>query len=112
MLQITKRSTLLIVVPQEPVTLPHAITLMQDLEATLATPRIRTLVLNLAEVKEADGAGLGVLVKTSTAARAAGQEFYLYQPSEEVLKALKEEEIDGFFPILDYEEDLLAHIPD
>jgi anti-anti-sigma factor len=112
MLQTTKRSSLLIIAPQEPVTLPHAVTLLQDMEQVLTTPRIRTLVLNMAEVKEADGAGLGVLVKTSTSARAAGQEFYLYQPSEEVLKALRDQEIDGFFPILEYEEDLLAHIPD
>jgi len=112
MLQTTKRSTLLIITPQTPMTLPHALTLLQDMEAILAMPGIRDLVLDLAETREVDGTGLGVIVKIATSARGSGQGFYLYRPSNEVFNALQELEIDGFFPILEYEEDLLTHIPD
>ena len=112
MLQTTKRSTLLIITPQTPMTLPHALTLLQDMEKILAMPGIRDLALDMSETKEADGTGLGVIVKIATSAKGNGQNFYLYRPSDEVLNTLKELEIDGFFPILEYEEDLLAHIPD
>jgi len=112
MLQTTKRSTLLIITPQTPMTLPHALTLLQDMEEILQKPGIRDLVLDVGAVREADGTGLGVTVKIATNARANGQNFYLYRPSQELLKILQELEIDGFFPILEYEEDLLAHIPD
>ncbi|MDR2727475.1 MAG: STAS domain-containing protein [Deltaproteobacteria bacterium] len=112
MLQTIKRSTLLIVTPQTPMTLPHALTLLRDMEECLSMPGIRDLALDLAEVKEADGTGLGVIVKMATNARASGQGFYLYRPSKEALTALNDMEVHGFFPILEYEEDLLAHVPD
>ena len=112
MLQTTRHSTLLIIKALTPMTLPHAITLLQDMEESLATPGVRDLVLDMAEVTEVDGSGLGVMVRAITEARSSGQGFYLYRPSEEALKALHEFEINGFFPILELEEDLLAHMPD
>ena len=112
MLQTTKHSTILIVAPQTPMTLPYSVTLQQDMEDSLSTPDVRDIVLDLAGVKEVDGSGIGVMVSTITKARSSGQGFYLYRPSPEALKALQEFEVHGFFPILDHEEDLLAHIPD
>ena len=112
MLQTTRHSTLLIVAPQAPMTLPHAIPLLQDMEDSLSKSDVRDLVIDLAGVRELDGSGLGVMVKAITKARSSGQGFYLYRPSKEAIKALQEFEVYGFFPILDHEEDLLAHIPD
>ena len=110
MIQSIKRSSLLILTPQTPLTRPYATTLMRDLEACLEMPGIRNFVLDLAEVRETDGTGLGTIVKIATEARAGGRGFYLYRPSEEALKGLRERDLDGFFPTLEYEADLLAHL--
>ncbi len=93
-------------------TRPHAVALMDDLEAILQRPDLRDLVLDLAQVEAVDGSGLGAVVRAATQARAAGQTVYLYRPSAIVLQTLRELDIQGFFPMLDYEEDLLAHLPD
>ena len=112
MLQTTVHATMAVVAPQSPMTLPYALELLHELEDKLQTPGIRDVVLDLAQVKEVDGSGLGAVVKVATGARAGGQGFYLYRPSKEVSKALQSLEISGFFPMLEYEEDLLAHLPD
>ena len=112
MIQTTKRSTLLIISPQEPMTLPYATAMLQAMGECMKMPGIRKLVLDLSEVREADGSGLGIIVKMATEARASGRDFYLYRPSKESLKALQDTELHGFFPLLEYEADLLAHIPD
>ena len=112
MLQTTTHGQLLVAVPQKPMTRPYAVELLGALEAMLALPGVRKFVLDLESVNEVDGSGLGAVVKTATNSRAAGQELYLYRPSHVVTEALQELEISGFFPMLDYEEDLLAHMPD
>ncbi len=112
MLHTTLHKTLLVAIPQQPLTRPHAVALLLALEETLQWPGIRDFVLDLAAVEEVDGSGLGAVVKAATEARAAGQTVYLYRPSPTVLGALHDLEIQGFFPMLEYEEDLLAHMPD
>lgn len=112
MLNTSTHSTLVVIEPNVPMTLPNAVELLQRMEAKLHEPGIRDLVLDLQDVVDIDGAGLGAVVKTATDARANGKGFYLYRPSPSVLSALEEHEILGFFPLLEHEEDLLAHLPD
>ena len=112
MVQIVKSSTFLIITPQASMTVPNAVTMWRHMEKCLLASDVRDFALDLAETREVDGAGLGIIVKMTTAAKASGRSLYLYRPSKQVLKALHELEIHGFFPILEYEEDLLAHIPD
>ena len=112
MVHLTWHKTLLLAEPQCPLTRPYAVEFSVALGDALQRPGARDFVLDMAGVKAVDGSGLGVVVRSATAARAAGQNFYLYRPSSEVLKALRGLEIQGFFPILEYEEDLLAHMPD
>ena len=112
MLHLTWHKTLVVAEPQCPLTRPYAVEFITAMSDALQRPGARDFVLDISGVKEVDGSGLGVVVRAATAARAAGQNFFLYRPSPEVLKALREIEIQGFFPILEYEEDLLAHMPD
>jgi len=112
MLKTTRHGHLLVAEPQTPMTLPHAVAILKALEEALRTQSVRDIVLDLGSVEEVDGSGLGAVVKVSTSCRAAGQTLYLYRPSPSVAQALIDLDICGFFPMLDYEEDLLAHLPD
>ena len=74
--------------------------------------KAKDIVLNLALVEEVDSSGLGVLVAVSTLARSYGKRLVLYHTTEKVDEALKQAAIDGFFPLLEEDEDLLAVMPD
>jgi len=93
-------------------TLPNAVSLRQELEKTAKREKAKDIVLNLALVENVDSSGLGVLVAVSTVARSFGKRLVLYQVPEKVLEALKQASLDGFFPLLEEDEDLLLVMPD
>jgi len=93
-------------------TLPNAVSLRQELEKTAKREKAKDIVLNLALVENVDNSGLGALVAASTIARSFGKRLVLYQIPENVLEALRQASIDGFFPLLEEDEDLLLMMPD
>ena len=93
-------------------TLPEAVSLRGDLEQIVMREKVKDIILNLALVEEVDNSGLGVLVAVSTLARSYGKRLILYQATEKMNEALKQAAIDGFFPLLEDDEDLLAVMPD
>ena len=93
-------------------TLPAAVSLRQELEQIVAKEKAKDIVLDLALVESVDNSGLGALVAVSTCARSYGKRIVLYQTAGKVGEALKQAAIDGFFPLLEDDEDLLAVMPD
>jgi len=93
-------------------TLPAAVSLRQDMEQIVRQEKAKDLILDLGMVEEVDNSGLGVLVAVSTYARSYGKRLILCQLNEKMHKALKHAAIDGFFPLLEDDEDLLAVMPD
>jgi anti-sigma B factor antagonist len=93
-------------------TLPEAVNLRKELEKIVTREKVKDIVLNLALVEKVDNSGLGVLVAVSTFARAYGKRLVLCQAAENVSEALKHAALDGFFPLLEDDEALLAVMPD
>jgi anti-sigma B factor antagonist len=93
-------------------TLPEAVSLRKELERIVTREKVKDIILDLRMVEEVDSSGLGVLVAMSTLARSHGKRIVLYQSPEIVLEALKQSSIDGFFPLLEDDADLLAVMPD
>jgi anti-sigma B factor antagonist len=93
-------------------TLPNAVSLRQELEKIAKREKGKDIVLHLALVENVDNSGLGVLGATTTAARSPGKRLVWYQAPEKVLEALKQASLDGFFPLLEEDEDLLLVMPD
>ena len=93
-------------------TLPTAVSLRHDLEQVVTQEKVKDIVLDLALVLEVDSSGLGALVAASSFARTYGKRFILYHTEGQVNEALREVAIDGFFPLLEDDEDLLAVMPD
>ena len=93
-------------------TLPEAVSLRHELETIVVQEKAKDIIFDLALVNEVDTSGLGVLVAVSTCARSYGKRFILCRATEEVQTALKHAAIDGFFPLLEDDEDLLAMMPD
>ena len=93
-------------------TLPEAVDLRHELEEVITLEKAKDIILDLALVDEVDTSGLGVLVAVSTCARSYGKRLILCRATEEVHEALKHTAIDGFFPLLEDDEDLLAMMPD
>jgi anti-anti-sigma factor len=112
MFALSRHANMLIMEPQIPMTLPNAVGLLLDMEEHMRNAGVRYLVLNLEHVEEIDSAGVGVIVKETTQALAAGQKLFLYRPSPPALEALQNSEVSGFFPLLEYEEDLLVRMTD
>jgi anti-sigma B factor antagonist len=112
MFALTRHANMLIMEPQVPLTLPNAVNLLLHAQNHMRKAGVRYLVLNLEHVAEIDGAGVGVIVKATTEALAAGQRLFLYRPSPAAVEALQHSQVSGFFPLLEYEEDLLARMAD
>ena len=93
-------------------TLAEAVNLRHELEEIVAQEKAKDIILDLALVNEVDTSGLGVLVAVSAFARSYGKRLILCHATEEVNAALKHAAIDGFFPLLEEDEDLLAMMPD
>ena len=93
-------------------TLPVAVDLRHELEEAVTLEKVKDIILDLTLVEEVDTSGLGVLVAVSTCARSYGKRLILCHATEEVHEALKHAAIDGFFPLLEDDEDLLAMMPD
>ena len=93
-------------------TLPEAVDLRHQLEEIVTGERAKDIIFDLALVNDVDTSGLGVLVAVSTHARAHGKRLILCRATEEVNEALKHAALDGFFPLLEEDEDLLAMMPD
>ena len=93
-------------------TLPAAVSLRYDLEQIVTQERVKDIILDLALLEEVDNSGLGALVAVSTFARSYGKRLVLYQTAGRVSEALQQAAIDGFFPLLEDDEDLLAVMPD
>jgi anti-sigma B factor antagonist len=93
-------------------TLPEAVDLRRELEKIVMREKVKDIILNLALVENVDNSGLGVLVAVSCVARSCGKRLILCQSAEKVTAALKQAALDGFFPLLEDDEDLLAVMPD
>jgi anti-anti-sigma factor len=93
-------------------TLPEAVNLRHELETIVVQEKAKDIIFDLALVNEVDTSGLGVLVAVSTCARSYGKRLILCHATEEVNDALKHAALDGFFPLLEDDEDLLAMMPD
>ena len=93
-------------------TLPVAVSLRHDLQQIVTQEKAKDIVLDLALVEAVDNSGLGALVAVSTHARSFGKRLVLYQTAGRVSEALQQAAIDGFFPLLEDDEDLLAVMPD
>jgi len=93
-------------------TLPAAVSLRYELEQVVTQERVKDIILDLALVEEVDNSGLGALVAVSTFARSYGKRLILYNTAGKVREALKQAAVDGFFPLLEDDEDLLAVMPD
>jgi len=93
-------------------TLPEAVNLRRELEKIVMREKVKDILLNLAMVEEVDNSGLGVLVAVSSVARSHGKRLVLCQAAEKVTAALRQASLDGFFPLLEDDEDLLAVMPD
>lgn len=87
-------------------TLPHAVALRQQLEATLKKSKPKDVVLDLAGVQSIDNSGLGALVGASTQGRSWGKRLMLYNIMPLVAQKLHDAEIAGFFPVLEDESDV------
>jgi anti-anti-sigma factor len=95
-----------------PLTLPHAVSLREELTQIMKQEKAKDIIFDLAMTSEVDNSGLGVLVAASTLAHTCGKRLVLCRPTEEVTEALKQASIAGFFPLLEDDEDLLAIMPD
>jgi len=93
-------------------TLPEAVNLRRELEKIVMREKVKDILLNLALVENVDNSGLGVLVAVSTCARSYGKRLLLCHVPDNVNEALKQAAINGFFPLLEDDEDLLAVMPD
>ncbi|MDE5831938.1 MAG: STAS domain-containing protein [Desulfovibrio sp.] len=76
------------------------------------TPKITHLVLDLAEVRQMDKAGLGALVSLNTSMQRYGRKLVLLHPSPYFQGLLLEAEIEGFFPVCESLEELKGFIPE
>jgi anti-sigma B factor antagonist len=93
-------------------TLPEAVNLRHDLEQIVTQEKAKDIVLDLALTDEVDNSGLGVLVAVSTFARSHGKRLILCRTTKKVNAALEQAAINGFFPTLEEDEDLLVMMPD
>ena len=94
-------------------TLSTAVSLRHELEQiVMREKKARDIILNLSMVEDVDNSGLGVLVAVSAFARSHGKRFILCQLTASIHEALKHAAIDGFFPLMEEDEDLLAVMPD
>ena len=93
-------------------TLPEAVNLRHDLDQIVKQEKAKDLILDLALANDVDNSGLGVLVAASTFARSYGKRLILCHVTDNVNEALTQAAIDGFFPLLEDDEDLLAVMPD
>ena len=93
-------------------TLPEAVSLRSDLEQIVKQEKAKDIILDLALANDVDNSGLGVLVAASTFARSYGKRLILCHVTDNVNEALTQAAIDGFFPLLEDDEDLLAVMPD
>jgi len=93
-------------------TLPAAVSLRHELQQVVTQERVKDIILDLTLVEEVDNSGLGALVATSTFARSYGKRLILCHTAGKVSESLKQAAIDGFFPLLEDDEDLLAVMPD
>jgi len=93
-------------------TLPEAVSLRHELRQVVTQEKLKDIVLDLALVEGVDNSGLGALVAASTFARSCGKRLILYRTTDKVNEALTQAAIDGFFPLLEDDEDLLAVMPD
>ncbi|MDR2696593.1 MAG: STAS domain-containing protein [Deltaproteobacteria bacterium] len=93
-------------------TLPEAVNLRHELEQVVKQEKAKDLVLDLALVNNVDNSGLGVLVAVSTFARSYGKRLILCHVTDAVNEALAQAAINGFFPLLEDDEDLLTVMPD
>ena len=93
-------------------TLSEAVNLRHELEEIVAGEKVKDIILDLALANAVDTSGLGVLVAVSALARSCGKRLLLCHATEAVNAALKHAAIDGFFPLLEDDEDLLAMMPD
>ena len=93
-------------------TLPEAVQLRHDLDQVMLQEKAKDIVLDLSMADKVDNSGLGVLVAVSTLSRSHGKRLILCHIPDAVNEALAQASIDGFFPLLDEDEDLLAVMPD
>ena len=93
-------------------TLPNAVSLRQDLEQAVLQEKAKDIIFDLSTVEKADNSGLGVLVAISTFARSYGKRLMLSRPTPKINAMLERAEIEGFFPMLEDDEAVLALMPD
>lgn len=92
--------------------MPDITDFMNRLDEQCSIKGISQIVLDLAHVNRMDPAALGVIVSLSTRMQSGGRRIVLLSPAPDIVRLLKEEEIEGFFPTCENEEELRGYIPE
>lgn len=92
--------------------MPDVMRFMESMNEHCAVPDISQIVLDLSQVERMDPACLGVIVSLSTKMQSRGRRIVLLSPSAGIVRLLKDEEIEGFFPTCQSEEELRGYIPE
>lgn len=80
--------------------------LRRELDAALADPTCRALVLDLAGATFLDSSGIGFLVSLASRLKSGGRQFALRDPSPQVRKTLELVRLITYFSVLERDADL------
>lgn len=90
----------------------NAVQLATNMQELLTERGNHEYVLDLSKVGTVDAAGLGAVIASAALARGKGQRIYLFAPAPHVQERMEEQELSGFFPLIENETDLLSRLPD
>ena len=111
-LEATRHESSLIIRLSGDILMPDVMSFMKSMEGHCAVADISQIVLDLSGVARMDAPCLGVIVSLSTKMQSRGRRIVLLSPSAGIVHLLREEEIEGFFPTCQSEEELRGYIPE
>ncbi len=110
-IKIIKRPPLCIIRLVDDLTIETAIATQQELENIFGTvSSVGDIIVDLSKVEKVDDSGISAVITTMIATRAKGIRIMLYQPAEHVQNIMDTMEVDGFFPLITSEEDLMSRL--
>lgn len=94
------------------VTVDITTALKSRLEEQLTGGEYEALVMDLSKVTFMDSSGIGALVAMNTRTQNLQKKFYIFMPSENVIKTLELVHLLNFFEVIESEDDLEIILPE
>ena len=110
-IKIIKRPPLCIIRLTDNFTIETAVATQQELEAIFTSANLEgDIIVDLSKVENIDASGLSAVFASMISIRAKGIRSMIYHPAQHVQDVMDTMEINGFFPLIASEEDLMSRL--